>query len=179
MNIVALITWITAAGAGMYLLSIWLIEYDKDFQAAAATRLPPAVLASHVLLALGGLIVWAAYLFFREEDLTWIALAALALAATLGIFMASRWVKVYRAGRAMAAAGASLEPVAATQAGGSSANARVGAGPRADRRGRPPRGRAEIGPPERNFPLPVVIAHGLFAFVTITLVMLVAFGVGD
>ena len=36
----------------------------------------------------------------------------------------------------------------------------------------------DFGPPERNFPLPVVIAHGAFAAVTITLVLLTALGVG-
>ena len=35
----------------------------------------------------------------------------------------------------------------------------------------------QIGPPERNFPLPVVIAHGAFAFATITIVLLIASGV--
>ena len=33
-----------------------------------------------------------------------------------------------------------------------------------------------LGPPERNFPLPVVIAHGAFAAATITLVLLTALG---
>jgi hypothetical protein len=37
---------------------------------------------------------------------------------------------------------------------------------------------AHLGPPERNFPLPVVIAHGAFAAITIALVLLTAFGVG-
>ena len=36
----------------------------------------------------------------------------------------------------------------------------------------------DLGPPERNFPLPVVIAHGVFAALTITLVVLTALGVG-
>ena len=30
MSLIALATWIATAGAGLYLLSIWLIEYDKD-----------------------------------------------------------------------------------------------------------------------------------------------------
>jgi hypothetical protein len=37
---------------------------------------------------------------------------------------------------------------------------------------------ADLGPPERNFPLPVVVAHGTFAAVTITLVLLTVLGVG-
>jgi hypothetical protein len=36
----------------------------------------------------------------------------------------------------------------------------------------------DLGPPERNFPLPVVIAHGAFAAATITLVLLTALRVG-
>jgi hypothetical protein len=35
-----------------------------------------------------------------------------------------------------------------------------------------------LGPPERNFPLPVVIAHGTFAVTSLTLVLLTVFGVG-
>src|SRR5215831_12488257 len=101
MSLIALFTWITAAGGGLYLLSIWLIEYDKEFQATAATRLPPVVLVSHVTLAGGGLIVWAGYLIFDNDNLVWVSALALLLAATLGSFMASRWVGVYRETRAI------------------------------------------------------------------------------
>src|SRR5215475_11541540 len=101
MSIIALITWITAAGGGLYLVSIWLIEYDKEYQAAAATRLPPVVLASHVALAGGGLLIWAGYLVFDVDNLVWVSVLVLVLAATLGSFMAFRWVGVYREARAM------------------------------------------------------------------------------
>jgi len=148
MGIIALITWITAAAGGLYLVSIWLIEYDKEFQAAAATRLRPMVLASHVTLAGGGLLVWIGYLVFDSQNLIWIAALALLLAATLGATMAIRWVGVYRETQAMRLQAA------------------------AD--GRP----IGVGPPERNFPLPVVIGHGLFAVTTIALVLLIALGVG-
>ena len=33
-------------------------------------------------------------------------------------------------------------------------------------------------PPERNFPLPVVIAHGIFAITTLVLVLLTALSAG-
>jgi hypothetical protein len=184
------------------------------------------VLASHVLLAVGGLIVWAVYLFLDDDRLTWVALAALGLAATLGLFMASRWLGVYRDVRAVrayreivaaseatgrwtaggldaarsghAGAGSGGAADAATRpfqaddprpspfGGGSSppgvsANGRSRAGPSQlgqFQPGLPGRRRAELGPPERNFPLPVVIAHGVFAAVTIMLVLLTALGVG-
>jgi hypothetical protein len=165
MSLIALVLWITTAGGGLYLLSIWLIEYDKDFQSVTATRLPPVVLGSHVLLAGGGLLVWAGYLLFDREPLAWIAVGAICLAATLGTVMAIRWVGVYRAGRAMhtgrsAPTGVELRLVSA-QGGVAVAGPLV-----------------REGPPERNFPLPVVIAHGAFAAATLTLVLLTAFGVG-
>jgi len=157
MELIALFTGITAAGCGLYLLSIWLIEYDRDFQSVAATHLPPAVLAAHVLLAGSGLLVWVGYLVFDNDELTWISVAALSLAATLGLFMAIRWIGVYRASRA---------------------TARLASLPQHGRVAlldRP----APAEPPERNFPVPVVVAHGIFAVATLTLVLLTAFGVGS
>lgn len=158
MGLIALITWIMTASAGLYLLAIWLIEYDKDFQAVAATRLPPAVLAAHVSLAGGGLVVWISYLFYDYDDLGWISAGAICTAAVLGLVMAVRWASVYRAKRA----GLRQDrlPVT-TQAAGVTILER----PAAQRE----------GPPERNFPLPVVIAHGTFAAATITLVLVSVF----
>jgi hypothetical protein len=180
MDIAALATWITAAAGGLYLLSIWLIEYDKEFQASAATRLPPLVLAGHVVCAGGGLIVWAGYLVFDTDGIAWTALVALLLAATLGTTMAVRWVGVYREGRglrqaAAAEAAAGQLPGPAPWAG---ARSQVAEGTATVRQlatlSRPP----VIGPPERNFPLSVVIAHGIFAGTTVVLVLLTALGVG-
>jgi hypothetical protein len=163
MSLLALATWITAAAGGLYLLSIWLIEYDKEFQAAAATRLPPPVLVGHVLFALGGLAVWIAYLIYDIDRLVWAALVALVLAAMLGLVMAVRWIGVYQAGRAAAADRTARQASHLTLVAGHAEVAVL----------EPP---AKLGPPERNFPLPVVIAHGAFAAATITLVLLTALG---
>jgi hypothetical protein len=204
MSLVALITWIITAGGGLYLLSIWLIEYDNEFQASAATRLPPLVLSSHVLLAGGGLFVWAGYLVFDVDGLTWVALGALGGAAALGTVMAIRWLTVYRAGRAAARERleAAIWALAEERYRPSAPDWIVGWDPAVERElaersslvngsgavsgavssfrsqvavvNRP----FDVGPPERNFPLPVVVAHGFFALVTITLVVLTALGVG-
>ncbi len=168
MSLIALATWITAAAGGLYLLSIWLIEYDKDFQSVAATRLPPAVLVGHVLLAGGGLAIWIGYIIFDADRFAWVAVAALVLAATLGLIMAVRWVGVYRAGRSALRARMEIQASHLTLVGGGDQAARIAVNEAPD----------EPGPPERNFPLPVVIAHGAFAAATLILVLLTALGVG-
>jgi len=150
MGVACLIIWIVTASFGLYLVSIWLIEYDKDFQSEAATRLPPPVLAGHVIAAGGGLIVWIGYLLWDNDRLAWYSVIALVVAATLGLTMAIRWLSVYRAYRTSdRAAATGLSAARATRT-------------------------AAEGPPERNFPLPVVVTHGVFAVTTLTLVLLTA-----
>ena len=85
--------------------------------------------------------------------------------------MAARWVVVYRtqrtsrvalAGTGAHSAAAGFFNPSATQRSGSAREPDSGV----------------AGPPERHFPLPVVIAHGLFATLTIVLVVLTALDVG-
>jgi hypothetical protein len=166
MSLLALITWITTAGAGLYLLSIWLIEYDKEFQAAAATRLPPPVVAGHVLMAAGGMILWIGYLLLDKGRLAWLAAGAIAVAASLGFVMAVRWIGVYRASRPQQLAARFMAAPAHSYSRGPDMF-----GPAVP----PPRPEPE-GPPERNFPVSVVIAHGVLAVLTVTLVLLTLVG---
>jgi hypothetical protein len=146
-----LIAWIFTAGAGLYLLTVWLIEYDREFQAAAATRLPVPVISAHALLAISGLVIWGIYLLTDTGRLAWVATIILAPVALFGFIMAGRWVGVYRAHAAPGAV--------------------AGSGARAARNW-------TAVPPERHFPLSVVIGHGIFAAVTIVLVLLTTLGVG-
>jgi hypothetical protein len=146
MPVVALLTWIIAALGGLYLLAVWLIEYDSDFHGAAATRLPIPVVVAHVLLALAGLLIWAAYLSSDSDRLGELAAAILLAVAGLGATLAGRWIGVYRT------------TPADSGSGGGAARAVV--------------------PPERNFPLPAVIGHGVFAITTLILVLLTVSGVG-
>jgi hypothetical protein len=163
MGIVALVAWLATAGAGLYLLAVWLIEYDRDVQAASATRLPVPVISAHALLAIGGLIVWSAYLFLDQRRLAWIAVAAVLGAAVLGLTMAVRWFGVYRE---TSSPPAELAPghagSVAAQAGPTASPFRLTASPAV--------------PPERYFPLSVVITHGVLAVSTVILVLLTALG---
>lgn len=150
MAVVAFITWTVTAFAGLYLLAIWLIEYDVSGPGGAVSRLPRTVISGHVLLASSGLVVWVSYLLVDRDMLAWIALATLAAVALLGLTMLGRWVLVRRA-----------------LAGPLRARSRPG---RAD-------GRVAL-PAEAHFPVPVVVAHGLLAVSTLTLVLLTVLGIG-
>ncbi len=150
MSVAALITWLVAATAGLYMFAVWLIEHDGSAGGSAGSRLRAPVVFSHVTLAAVGLVVWVFYLYSDRSRLAWAALLILIPAAALGFIMLTRWIPVHRAANASAAAAV-----------------RAGVRPA-----------ATIGPPERNFPVPVVVAHGLFAVSTIVLVALTAFGIG-
>jgi hypothetical protein len=150
MVFVALISWILTVSAGLYLLVIWLIEYDVSAPGGAVTRLPRTVISGHGLLATSGLLVWIGYLVVDRDLLAWIALATLVAVVLLGLTMLGRWIIVRRA---------------------------LGAALRA--RPRDVFARARVAaPPESHFPVPVVVAHGVLAFSTVMLVLLTVLGVG-
>jgi hypothetical protein len=144
MSVAALFTWMVTISAGLVLLVIWIIEYDPEFQTAAATRLPVPVISAHALLGLGGLMLWIGYLLVGKEPLAWATVAALGAVACLGLSLAARWIRVYRS---FADPGPSFTT-------------------------------SSIAPPERRFPLPVVVIHGILAVTTLVLVLFTALGVG-
>lgn len=144
MSTIALYTWMVTILFGLLLLVIWIIEYDREFQSAAATRLPVPVIFLHALFGLGGLVLWIGYLLVDQQRLAWATLVALGAVALLGLIMAARWIRVYRS---IANPGQGMVKTVAV-------------------------------PPERNFPLPVVITHGVLAVITVVLVVFTAFGDG-
>jgi hypothetical protein len=145
MSAAALFTWMATILAGLVLLVIWLMEYDRDFQTGAATRLPVPVISAHALLGAGGLMVWGFYLVTDSDPLAYTTVAALGIVVVLGVVMAARWVTVYR-----------------TYAAPKSSPMRVIA-----------------VPPERHFPRPVIVIHGIFAITTLVLVVFTVFFSGS
>jgi hypothetical protein len=134
--------------AGLYLLAIWLIEYDISAPGGTVSKPPRTVISGHGLLAFSGLLVWIGYLIVDRDMLAWIALATLVAVIVLGPTMLGRWILVRRA---LAGPARPLRDVFA---------------------------RAPVAAPvESHFPVPVV-AHGALAFSTITLVLLIVLGVG-
>lgn len=98
--------------------------------------------------------------------LAWIAILILVLVAILGVVMFTRWIPVHRMARRL--------PVLPDRQDTGLARSRAGPGPAwgpLEGPGRPFPGTGSL-PPEHNFPLPVVVLHGVFAVVTVTLVVL-------
>jgi hypothetical protein len=141
MSTIALFTWMATVALGLILLIIWLMEYDRDFQSTAATRLPVPLISTHALLGIGGLVVWGFYLATDQDPLAWTSVGDLGIVALLGSVMAVRWIGVYRAYAAPASMPATVIAV----------------------------------PPERHFPRLVILIHGIFAAVTIGLVVYAVF----
>jgi manganese efflux pump family protein len=148
MALLSFIAWLITAGAGLGLVSIWIIERDE---ASAASRLPRTVVSAHGLLAVVGLAVWAMYLLMDSDRLAWTAVAILAVVMLLGSTLAVRYVRVYRAHRTPAPV---LVPVGSHLTG-----------------------IEEPTPPERHLPLALVITHGVMATITVALVLLTALDV--
>jgi hypothetical protein len=137
MSVAALVSWSATVLVGLLLLVIWLMEYDRDYQSASATRLPLPVISAHALCGVGGLMLWGLYLVGDEQRLAWATVAALGTAALLGLIMAARWIGVVRT---------SPNP-------------------------RSPQAAAVTVPPERHFPIPVVVTHGILAVTTLGMVL--------
>ena len=96
MDFAALVTWCGTALLGLYMMTVWLIEYDPAGEGDAASQLHPVVVFSHLTLALAGLVVWAVYLLTDQRKLAWIALGTLTVIGLLGLSMFARWIPVQR-----------------------------------------------------------------------------------
>ncbi|MGW0423199.1 hypothetical protein [Streptomyces sp. NPDC003015] len=149
MDIAALIAWVVTALGGFYMLGTWIQRGGVRQQQSGTSRLPAPVLFGHFALAAIGLVVWIIYTVADKSALAWTAFGLLLPVAVLGFVMLARWIPVYRNRTAAGAAPAAAGP-----------------------------GAEGAVPAERHFPLAVVLAHGLFAVLTLVLVLLTALGIG-
>ena len=172
MAVLALVFWSCTALAGLYLLAIWLIEHDPGFRHAVPTRLPALVITGHVLFAVVGLVSWVTYLITANGAYYWTSAGTLAAIATLGFTMLFRWIEVYRAWQRGSAPADSMPYGYGAYTLAAWARMR-------DWQTRTPglpsdrvRPWELAVPPERNFPVSLVIAHGILAVTTVVLVVL-------
>ncbi len=148
MGIAALVAWVVTALGGFVMLGQWVSRGGLRQQRSGTTRFPAGLVFSHFGLAAIGLVIWIAYLLTNQDRLAWLAFVLLLPVALLGFIMLARWIPIYR-GRAIA--------VGAPQGSPSTSS-----------------GSAEAEAAERHLSVPVVAAHGLFAVVTVVLVLLTA-----
>lgn len=146
MHIAALITWLITALGGFYLLGTWIAK--GGLHDRGSSHLPAPVLFGHFLLAAAGLVVWIAYLVAGSKALAWTAFILLVPVALLGLAMFARWLPSVR--------NRQPAPVAAAGAPGAAR----------------PDMAAET--PERHFPMAIVLGHGVFAVITVVLVLVSA-----
>jgi hypothetical protein len=147
MAIASLIAWILTAGGGAFMLAKWV--RGGGHRASTASRLPPAVVFGHFVLAAVGLVLWIVYVITDNHPIGWIGVALLAPVAILGFVMVARWASDRRSASA--------------------------AGQQAAVPGSP--SMLEEAP-ERSFPVAVVVAHGILAVATIVLALLALSEIG-
>ena len=164
MRTAAILAWLATVGGGLTIVTIWvakggLRQEDRELTVARTrgaaepvsapyTNLSHWMVATHALLALTGLALFAYYLARRDsvqtgvESAPWLALGTLLVVAGLGLGMARRW----------------------------SADRKAHASGTGKRRRSPAADQA--------IPALIVAAHGLAAAATIVLVLLVALRIG-
>jgi hypothetical protein len=173
----ALITWFAAVLAGLYMFTVWLIENDVTARHTAPSQLPVPVIFTHLVLAVTGLGLWVAYLILDRATLAWTSFGVLCLIALLGVTMFARWIPVYRDPAAAGGAGKIPAYRDSETVGHSGQYSLYGETATAGRPGQI-QAETEAGPAEGNFPIAVVVVHGLLAGSTLVLVFLAALGVG-
>ena len=90
MSVAATIFWVLTAGVGTFMVIIWRRHGGLSGN-SASTHFPPSRVFSHLGMAIGGLAVWLVFLTTSASAWAWIALAAAALAAVLGVLLVRRW----------------------------------------------------------------------------------------
>jgi hypothetical protein len=174
MAFTVLITWFTTILAGLYMLAVWLIENDVTSRGARPSRLPVPVVFGHLLLALTGLVLWVTYLVLERKVFAWAAIGVLGGIALLGFTMFARWIPVHREMPSFVAQSAQVP--AGAIGGVFGAGAADGPAPDGGPSGAHALAREGGVPAEGNFPVVVVIAHGLLAVSTLVLAVLAALG---
>jgi len=148
MAIASLVVWILTASGGAFLLAKWV--RGGGHRASTASSLPPPVVFGHFVLAALGLVLWIVYVITDNHPIGWIGVALLAPVVVLGFVMVARWQSTRRR-----VASTATQPSSTAGMPSPSQNA-----------------------PERSFPVPVVVAHGVLAVATIVLALLALAEIG-
>ena len=87
MGIAALILWLLTAAGGFVLLGTWIAKGGT--KSDGHSKLPPAVVFGHFVLAAVGLVVWIIYVITDSDALRWPAFVLLVLVVGLAVVVLS------------------------------------------------------------------------------------------
>ncbi|HTU74962.1 MAG TPA: hypothetical protein VMG38_15720 [Trebonia sp.] len=91
MQLATFISWLLTAGLGAFMLRTWLARGGLRRERARAGGLPPQLIAGHAGLAVGGLVIWIAYLGCGARALAWTAVGLLMVTVGLGLCTVTLW----------------------------------------------------------------------------------------
>jgi hypothetical protein len=91
MAVAALITWLLAGAAGIYMFGTWLAHGGPGHQRARSDGLPPAVIFTHLGFGAVGFAAWVSYLVTGWNWLAWTGVGLLMPGIGLGICTVTLW----------------------------------------------------------------------------------------
>jgi hypothetical protein len=91
MRFATLICWLVTASLGAFMLRTWLARGGLDRERAKQGGLPPQLIFGHAVAAIGGLLIWVAFLASGARPLAWAAVGLLMVAVGLGLCTVTLW----------------------------------------------------------------------------------------
>jgi hypothetical protein len=89
--IAALVTWLIAGAAGIYMFGTWIYHGGPGHQRARSDGLPPAVIFTHLGFGALGFVAWVSYLVTGLDALAWCGVGLLMPGIGLGICTVTLW----------------------------------------------------------------------------------------
>ena len=91
MAVAALISWLLAGSAGIYMFGTWVSHGGPGHQRARRDGLPPAVIFTHLGFGALGFAAWVSYLVTGWDWLAWTGVGLLMPGIGLGICTVTLW----------------------------------------------------------------------------------------
>ena len=91
MAVAALVSWLLAGAAGIYMFGTWLSSGGLGHQRARSDGLPPAVIFTHLGFGALGFVAWVSYVVTGWDWLAWTGVGLLMPGIGLGICTVTLW----------------------------------------------------------------------------------------
>ena len=91
MAVAALVSWLLAGAAGIYMFGTWLSRGGRGHQRARSDGLPPAVIFTHLSFGALGFAAWVSFLVTGWDWLAWTGVGLLMPGIGLGICTVTLW----------------------------------------------------------------------------------------